>query len=84
MKNNSDNRWRGYDLDEIRYRQTLNAIKTDFKKQELQMYLGQVFNPTLNPAATEFAGKLDKYTRWIEYGIIGFNTIRRIRQFFKK
>ncbi len=78
--------WRGYTLDELRYRRALVAIKLDIEKERLAGAYQSTFNNSMalnGRGGNGIIGKLNTAMSFFEYGSLAYGMVKKMINIYK-
>ena len=70
-------RFRGYTLEEIRYRRLVNRLKTDIVRERLALMV----SPQMQRDADVIAGAMDRFQsamKWVDMGMMAYGMFKRL------
>lgn len=79
--NQSD--WQGYTIDELRYQRALNSARLEIQKERLLNEVETMKGTFGVMQPSGIFGKMLKSLNFIDYGIIAFQTVRRVSALFR-
>lgn len=76
--------WKGYTIDELRYQRALNSARLEIQKERLLNEFDTMKGTFGVMQPTGILGKMLKSLNFIDYGIIAFQTVRRLSALFRR
>lgn len=73
----TDPQWKGYDIEELRYRRAYIAARADIEKERIAASMRQNFSSS-SPMASGLLGKLLGSLTYFDYGVIAFRLGKRV------
>lgn len=84
-KERSRREWRGYTLDEIRYRRAIVSVKLEIEKDRIasvyQSSVGRMFS--LGKAESGLTGKINSLFTMVDYGAMAYNLVKKMINIYK-
>ena len=85
MTTANDNQWKGYTLDELRYRRALVGARMEIEKYRLNALTEQYRRmPQRLSGSGSLLGRVLGAFSYAEYAIVGFKLVRGIMKLFRK
>jgi hypothetical protein len=76
--------WRGYTLDDLRYKRAVNHVKMEVAKERVMISVGKFTNfKTPSFASSKLVGKIFSSFSVIDYLLIAFQTGKQVRKIFR-
>lgn len=84
MMTTNNNQWKGYTLDELRYRRALVGARIEIEKYRLNALTEQYRNmPQRLTGSGSLVGRVMGAFSYAEYAILGFRLVRRMVKLFR-
>lgn len=85
MATQSQEAWRGYSLEELRYQRALTAVRVEMEKEKLMHRVNELKRnvPTMSVSKSGLMGKVMKSLNYVDYVVLAFGLGRAASRFFK-
>lgn len=75
--------WQGYTIDELRYQRALTSARLEIQRERLLNQVNAVRGQFGTLEGRGIMGKMLRSLNYVDYAVIAFQTVGRIRSMFK-
>ncbi len=79
----SDPEWKGYDMEELRYRRAYVMARMEIEKERMSSSARSLYSSTAGQASSGIMGKLLGSLSYIDYGVLAFRLGKRVFSLFR-
>lgn len=79
----SDPDWKGYDIEELRYRRAFVMARMEIEKERMTASARSLYGNTAGQSSSGIMGKLLGSLSYIDYGVLAFRLGKRVFSLFR-
>ena len=79
----SDPAWKGYDMDELRYRRAFVIARMEIEKERMSVAARNLYGGTMRQTQTGIMSKVLGSLNYIDYGVLAYRLGKRVFSLFR-
>lgn len=83
INNATEPKWRGYSIDELRYRRAFTMARLEIARERLTATSRRIYGGYGMPATSGIIGKLFGSLNYVDYAVLAFRLGKRVYSLFK-
>lgn len=83
VKDHTDPDWRGYSLDDLAYRRSVNQVKQQLVTERLRQAVAMMRMEHEQSASHGLFGTITSWLTYADYGVAGFRLFKRLRNLYR-